>query len=84
MSTPIRAFLHFQYTHTNSSVDSSAIDTLLGLAEKYQGYTKDAVAQTAGATKTAHQSDGGITAAEDDLKVKPTKFSSFVHWLTWK
>jgi len=45
-----------------------AIDTLLSLAENYQGHAKEGVKQSAGAMRDAH-TDSGISAAEDDLKV---------------
>lgn len=54
-----------------------AIDTLLSLAEQYQGYTKDLTRQTVGATQKAHETEGGITAAEDDLKILIERFANY-------
>ena len=48
------------------------VDSLLSLAETYQGHAKDGAAQVVQAGKDAH-TDGGITAAQDDLKVRNRK-----------
>ena len=50
--------------------DQQAIDTLLRLAEDYQGHSKNLVGQTHGAVKGAHEQDS-LQSAESDLKVGP-------------
>jgi len=49
--------------------DQQAINTLLDIAEKYAGHTKNLGHQTAGTVKQAHGSDGELQTAEADLKV---------------
>lgn len=49
--------------------DQRAIDTLLRLAETYQGHTKSVTGDGAGAVKGAHSGNDGLNAAEADLRV---------------
>lgn len=57
-------FLLLTLTH----LDQRAIDTLLRLAENYQGHATNVTAQSKQSVKGAH-TDNGLKNAEADLKV---------------
>jgi len=57
-------------------LDRSAIDTLIGLAEQYAGYSKNLANQTAGTVQQAHNSDGNLNKAEGDLKTLIERFAN--------
>ncbi|KAI9719898.1 MAG: hypothetical protein M1828_006028 [Chrysothrix sp. TS-e1954] len=52
-----------------------AIESLLRLAETYQGHAKDVGSQSAGSAKGAH-TDAGLQSAEADLKVLIERFAN--------
>lgn len=52
-----------------------AIDTLLGLAERYTGHARDLAGQTKGSVRGAHQDDS-LQLAETDLKTLLERFAN--------
>lgn len=60
-----------------------AVETLLGLAERYAGHGKQVGQQGAGTVQGAHAEDSALTRAEADIKVRILGFmTDNKHWLT--